>query len=212
VDVARLRTKWQAAGAGARYARERWRSERRRARDPALVAALLDEHLPARAGTLLLDAPCGAGRLFATLARRGRTVGLDASPSMLDEARAGRRDLELVLGDVTRLPFRDSSFDAVVCCRLLHHLEEPQALQGVLAELVRVSRRLVIASFWDACSLPALRTLVFSPARAPRRRSRSRGELALAFERAGAEVVGWKHSLRLASRQAFAVARKRAGT
>jgi SAM-dependent methyltransferase len=205
-----VRTKWQGAGAGSRYLHERWRSERRRQRDPALVTALLAEHMPARSGALLLDAPCGAGRLSASLARFGRCVGLDVSTPMLVEAQrsgSGR----ILRGDVIRLPFRDSSFDAVVCCRLLHHLDEPGALASVLGELVRVSRDLVIASFWDAGSWPSWRARLLPPARPPRRWARERAELEQALARAGAEVVGWKHSLRFVSRQAFVAARKRTG-
>src|SRR5688572_12324584 len=82
VDAARVRAKWQIAGAGERYARERWRSRRRRGRDPEVVAALLAEHLGARPDALLLDAPCGAGRLAPALARFGRGVGLDVSRAM----------------------------------------------------------------------------------------------------------------------------------
>lgn len=210
MGIARVRTSWQAAQAGERYARERWRSERRAQRDPGMVAALLAEHLPTRAGALLLDAPCGTGRLLATLAGHGRTLGLDVSPSMLQEARKSHAGTELLLGDVTRLPFSDATFDAVVCCRLLHHLAEPEALTSVLGELVRVSRGLVLASFWDAGSLPAWRARLFPPAR-PGRCARSRSELAQAFAQAGAEVVGWKYSLRFATRQAFVAARKSAG-
>jgi len=205
-----VRTKWQGAGAGARYRNERWSSERRRQRDPALVTALLAEHLPARTDALLLDAPCGAGRLSASLARFGRCVGIDISTTMLAEARRSGPG-RFLRGDVLRLPFRDSTFDAVVCCRLLHHLDEPEALASVLGELVRVSRDLVIASFWDAGSWPAWRARFFPPARPPSRRARERPELAQALARAGAEVVGWKHSLRFVSRQAFVAARKRHG-
>ena len=213
-----MREKWREAGAGERYARARWSSERRRRRDPSLVAGLLARHLPSREGALLLDAPCGAGRLRATLARRGRYVGLDVSAPMLAAARSEARadaaesagELELVLGDVERLPFRDDSFDAVVCCRLLHHLVEREALARVLRELVRVSRGLVIASFWDAASLPAWRRRVFAARRPARRHARPRTELVAALAQAGAEAIDFRHSLRFVSRQAFVVARKRA--
>jgi SAM-dependent methyltransferase len=206
-----VRTKWQGAGAGARYLNERWRSRRRRERDPALVTALLAEHLVVREGTLLLDAACGAGRVSTSLARFGRCVGIDVSAEMLAEARKSSGSGRLLRGDVARLPFRDATFDAVVCCRLLHHMAEPEALASVLGELVRVSRDLVIASFLDAGSLPAWRARVFPPVRPPRRWARPRTELAQALARAGAEVVSWKHSLRFVSRQAFVAARKRRG-
>jgi ubiquinone/menaquinone biosynthesis C-methylase UbiE len=202
------RVKWQAAGAGTRYTGARWSSQRRRRRDPHLVAALLDRHLPANAHALLLDAPCGTGRLSDVLRARGRYVGLDVSRAMLSEAQKTSAGTAWLAGDVARLPFRDSCFDAVVCCRLLHHLEDARALEAVLGELVRVSRALVIASFWDASSLPAWRRRLFPGRRSARRHALQRTWLAAALSRAGAEVVGWKHSFRFVSRQAFVVARK----
>lgn len=201
-----VREKWRTPESGARYEGERWSSAGKRGRDPRLVHALLERHLRGRDG-LLLDAPCGTGRLGPALASFGSVVGVDVSPSMLRQAHAsGER--HLLLGDVEHLPFRDDSFDAVVCCRLLHHLRERTQLARVLAELVRVSRELVIASFWDAHSLPAWRRALLPARRAPRRFARPRDELAELLEEAGAEVVGWKHSLRFVSRQAFVVARK----
>jgi len=204
-----LRERWADADSGARYATQRFTSSEKRERDPRLVAALLRQHLPRRADALLLDAPCGAGRLRAALAAYGRTVGLDISPSML----AAGRELasrDLVRGDVERLPFRDRSFDAVISCRLLHHLRERSSLERVVAELVRVSRDLVVASFWDSASLPEWRRAWFPKQRVPRRIARSKAELAEILERAGAEVLGYRHTLRFFSRQAFVVARRRA--
>lgn len=206
--MSEVRAKWRTSEAGARYAGARWSSAARRERDPRLVAALLARHLapgPAR----LLDAPCGTGRLVPVLAARGPTVGLDVSPAMLAEARrADRTGTNWLAGDVLRLPFRDGSFDAVVCCRLLHHLEQP-ALEQAVRELVRVSRGLVLASFWDAGSLPALRRAWLGARPRETRRAVPRALLAELLARSGAEVVGWKHSLRFLSRQAFVAARKR---
>ncbi|HEX6882882.1 MAG TPA: class I SAM-dependent methyltransferase [Planctomycetota bacterium] len=203
-----VRAKWRTSEAGARYAGARWSSVARRERDPRLVAALLARHL-APGPALLLDAPCGTGRLAPVLAAHGRTVGLDVSPAMLAEARrAERSGTAWLAGDVLHLPFRDGSFDAVVCCRLLHHLE-PSALEQALRELVRVSRGLVIASFWDAGSLPALRRAWLGARPRETRRAVSRAVLSELLERCGAEVVGWKHSLRFLSRQAFVAARRR---
>lgn len=205
-----VREKWQGPGAGAHYAGGRWSSEEKRQRDPRRLAALLARHLEPRARACVLDAPCGTGRLHAPLARHGRYVGLDVSRAMLSTAHSGEaRGALLLAGDVEHLPFRSASFDAVVCCRLLHHLAEPAALARVVAELARVSRGLVIASFWDAHSLPAWRRRVFPGARAPRRHAHPRAELAAAFERAGAEVLAFEPTLRFLARQTFVVARKR---
>jgi SAM-dependent methyltransferase len=162
-------------------------------------------------GASVLDAPCGGGRLFAALAGRGASVtGLDVSAAMLEAARDSGRPL--VRGDVTRLPFLDASFDHVVCCRLLHHLHTRDERLAVARELVRVARSLVIASFWDAASLPALRRrLGWKRSEGPHGRvAVSRAHLLEVFRAAGAEVIDVRHAFPLVSQQAFLVARKRA--
>jgi len=203
----RTRAKWRAPGAGERYARERFHAAHG-ARDPARLARLLARHLAPPAPALLLDAPCGAGRLFPALAAHGRLVGLDVSPAMLAGARAGAAELVLA-GDLAALPFAERSFDAVVCCRLLHHLERDEDLARIARELVRVSRGLVLVTYWDAASLPALRRRLLPSTRAPRRFARPRAAVEAAFAAAGAEVLERAWSLRFVSRQAYLVLRRR---
>ncbi|HOJ61294.1 MAG TPA: methyltransferase domain-containing protein [bacterium] len=69
---------------------------------------------------LILDAPCGAGRHGWELARRGYTVvGLDFSSYLLTQAQGIREPADApprwVRGLMQRLPFRDGSFDFVIC-------------------------------------------------------------------------------------------------
>lgn len=204
--------KWQEVGAGVRYASERWKSSRAALRDPLLVERILERHSVRPALRPILDAPCGTGRLRGVLERRGmRYVGIDVSPSMLDEARHGSPS-GLCLAAVERLPFRDDSFDVVICCRLLHHIHEPDALQSIVHELVRVSYRMVIASFWDSASLHAWRRRVGLRRREgpSGRHAMSKRNLRRIFRAAGADVIGYHHSLRFVSQQAFVVALKRA--
>jgi ubiquinone/menaquinone biosynthesis C-methylase UbiE len=59
-------------------------------------------------------------------------VGIDASPTMLargveDAEKAGARNLVLVRGDASALPFADSSFDCACCFAALHLFAEPFA-------------------------------------------------------------------------------------
>jgi SAM-dependent methyltransferase len=199
--------RWRDADAGRRYAEERWRDPRRAARDPRLVERLL-----LRAGVrdaAVLDAPCGTGRLRPGLERRARLlVGLDVSAAMLDTARGAAPGLRLVRGDLLRLPFGDGAFDAVVCCRLLHHLAEPAALDAAARELVRVARGAVVASFWDRAALPALGRRLSGRPRGGRV-AHGKRDLAAAFARAGAEVTAFAHSCRFLSQQTFLLAEKR---
>ncbi len=200
------REKWLAPHAGVHYAGKRWRSERRANRDPLLVSRILAKHgvRPSRGG--VLDAPCGAGRLAAAMGPGH--LGLDISRSMLEEARRGglRR---LCRGDLEHLPFPGEAFDVVVACRILHHLDREEDLRAVARELVRVSSRLVVASFWDPWSVPALRRSLLSRKRDPmRRRSHPRSLMERVFEAAGAPVIEYRHSFRFLSQQVFLVARK----
>ena len=87
------------------------------------------------AGARVLDAGCGSGKLTIPLARAGyRVVGMDIVREGLQEIRA-RGSYDLVTGDVRHLPFRDDTFDAVVCYDVLQHLLEPERARA--AEEIR---------------------------------------------------------------------------
>ena len=97
---------------------------------------LLDR-LPARA--CVLDAGCGAGipvtrRL---LARGFPTVGLDISVAQLVLAKDLVARSAPVQGDLTKLPFRDASFDAVVSHYAVIHVPREDH-PAVFAEVRRV--------------------------------------------------------------------------
>lgn len=207
-----VRGKWIDAGAGARYAMQRWRDPRAALRDPMLVERILDRHGVRPSMRPVLDAPCGTGRLRAVLERRQmRYVGVDVSLPMLREAQ--RLDEQgWMQAEVQRLPFQDDSFDVVVCCRLLHHVREPEQLERIVRELTRVSHRMVIASFWDSASWHALRRRMgLRRTEGPRgRHAVSKRTLRRIFEEAGADVIDFHHSFRYVSQQTFAVALKRA--
>ena len=104
-------------------------------------AAYLLPHL--RPGRSLLDVGCGPGTITVDLAEciaPGPTVGLDAEPRILEEARAtatGRTPVAFLAGDVFRLPFDDDVFDVVHAHQVLQHLRRPVE---ALAEMRRVCR------------------------------------------------------------------------
>lgn len=81
----------------------------------------------------VLDVGAGTGELTRVLREEvpGDVVALDANRSLLDHVTDPR-----VRGDATRLPFRDDTFDLVVCQALLVNLPEPSV---ALQEFARVS-------------------------------------------------------------------------
>jgi ubiquinone/menaquinone biosynthesis C-methylase UbiE len=101
---------------------------------------LLQEVLPPRAGLVGLDLGCGVGRYAQAVQERvgGRVVGLDPVQAALGEARhnLGTR-VDLLCGDVLRLPFKDHSLDYAYTINVLHHLKRGEQERG-LQELRRV--------------------------------------------------------------------------
>jgi len=85
-----------------------------------------------------LDAACGTGRHGAYLASLGhRVIGVDATPEMLEVARAKLPAGDFYEGDVRDLPVADDSVDVVVCGIAASHFPD---LVPVFAELARVLR------------------------------------------------------------------------
>ena len=94
-----------------------------------------------RGARRILDAGCGNGRYLRFLLREAApdavVVGCDFSRAMLAPARARVQSgqAHLVVADITRLPFADRTFDAIVCGWVLEHILDPIA---GLVELARV--------------------------------------------------------------------------
>jgi SAM-dependent methyltransferase len=128
---------------------------------PALVAALDEQgFVPAilrlratavemagiRVGRRVVDVGCGTGdvarAIAAVVGTDGRVVGIDASETMLAEARRriGAADLPLEFrkGKLPDLDDSDGTFDAALCERVFQHVDRPES---AMAELVRVTRR-----------------------------------------------------------------------
>ena len=108
--------------------------------------------LPLEGDESVLDAGCGSGRVTELLASRlprGRVVALDASPSMIEEARgrlAGFGDrVAYVVADLGRpLPLGSlAPVDAILSTATFHWVPDHDALFANLAAVLRVGGRLV---------------------------------------------------------------------
>src|SRR6185295_10788404 len=69
-------------------------------------------------------------------------VGVDLTIEMIREAVS--REGRYVRGEVSRLPFRDASFDVAVCRNSFHHFDRPAAVLSEMARVLRDGGRVVI--------------------------------------------------------------------
>ncbi len=105
--------------------------------DAALRYLPIATHLDRSRPREVLDV--GSGGMGLSLYWGRKTTTLDVSPA--EPAGAGL--VTPVQGSAAALPFRDRSFDVVVCCDVLEHIP-PEQRDGVLSELIRTARREVI--------------------------------------------------------------------
>ena len=111
------------------------------------------ERLRVARGDLLLDAGCGEGRhCFGALERGARVVGLDLDRASL---RAGGKPLRargrevgrlasVLQGDAFALPFRDATFDRVICAEVMEHVHDYRGAARELARVLRPGGRLAV--------------------------------------------------------------------
>ncbi len=96
---------------------------------------MLRAFLAPAAGDRILDLGCGSGRtLLWNRDWQAHAVGIDIAPFFAQES---RREVDLLLGDLRRLPFADGTFTKAFSLDVLEHLS-PEALRCMLAEAARV--------------------------------------------------------------------------
>lgn len=118
---------------------------------------------PYLAGRRVLEAGCGSGLLLERLAREAASAcGFDLSLGMVRQARD--RGLDVVLGDITAIPFTDCSFDVVCSFKVLAHVPD---IGRAISELARVTTPggHLLLEFYNPWSLRYLAKRLAGPGR-----------------------------------------------
>lgn len=134
--------------------------------DPRWRRALVSAIAP-QAGERVLDVATGTGLVAFALAEAADcdVTGVDQSADMLARARARlaatsalRHRVSFVEGQAERLPFADSSFDALTFTYLLRYVDDRAATMRELARVLRPGGRIGMLEF-GVPQRPALRAL-----------------------------------------------------
>jgi ubiquinone/menaquinone biosynthesis C-methylase UbiE len=93
---------------------------------------------------IVVDCGCGNGRhLFPAAAHCSRAFGVDVSNKLLAIvqrriAERNIRNITLVHGDLTHLPFKENSVDAVLCIASLHNIRGRESRHTAVREMHRI--------------------------------------------------------------------------
>lgn len=94
----------------------------------------------------VLDVGCGEGFTLMRLHKEKIGKKLSGIDNMEQAIKLGKKlhpQFKIEKGDIYKLPYKDNSFDLVLCMEVLEHLENPVA---ALKELKRVSKKYVLLS------------------------------------------------------------------
>lgn len=84
----------------------------------------------------ILDLGCGQGLVISGLQNRGDFYGIDPSFGELKKARTYCFNLTCGVGEY--LPFKDNSFDTVICSEVLEHVND---ISQCISEMLRVLKK-----------------------------------------------------------------------
>jgi len=94
----------------------------------------------------IIDVGCGEGFTLSRLQEEkvGKVLsGVDNLDTAIKLGKKINPSLKIKKGDIYKLPYKDNSFDLVLCMEVLEHLERPAE---ALNELKRISKKYVLLS------------------------------------------------------------------
>ena len=94
----------------------------------------------------ILDVGCGEGFALQRLNQKKigkKLTGIDFLDTAIEIGKRERPYLDLSQGNIYDIPFKDNSFDLVICSEVLEHIDDPE--KG-LRELIRVSSKHIVLS------------------------------------------------------------------
>lgn len=129
---------------------QNWEKEHRCEKERAKLRKLIP-YLPVNKGDRVLDAGCGTGRLIPYLIKsagtKGEIVEMDFAKKMLKIAKEKypNSNICFIQSDAQVVPFKDKSFDVVICFALLPHIPDKQKALREFKRILKPDSPLVVA-------------------------------------------------------------------
>jgi ubiquinone/menaquinone biosynthesis C-methylase UbiE len=158
----------------------------------------------------ILELPCGGGRITPSLA--DATDFIIEADIAIGQIHFGRATSTVttprawLTASAFHIPLRTDSVDGSVCVRLAHHLPTAAEQERLLHELMRVSKRFVIVTFFDHFSFKNLTRRIRHPFnRKPPKITMTMDQVARLARDNGGQLVAAPPLSRIASGHRFAL-------
>lgn len=98
-------------------------------------------------GKQVLDAGCGTGRMISELREKGAIIkAVDISEEALRMVNNKFPDVETILADVNKLPFKDESFDFVLAAFLIVHIKNINPVFDEIHRVLKNNGRFILSN------------------------------------------------------------------
>jgi SAM-dependent methyltransferase len=87
----------------------------------------------------LLDIGCGVGEF---LQWYPNSFGIDTNPYLVEYCK--KRNLKCFFGSAYKIPFKNETFDCVLCSHLIEHLAKPELAMKEIRRVLRTGGKLII--------------------------------------------------------------------
>ncbi len=112
------------------------------------IALRLAQLLGVEEGKRYLDLACGSGNYTNALSLMGGSwCGVDISKIMLDQAKTKNTRIDWQLANANELPYKNKSFDGVICTLAIHHLQDVPAVFKEVGRVLKTGRFVIFTAF-----------------------------------------------------------------
>ena len=98
-----------------------------------------------RNNSIILDIGCNRGYFSNILSSKGKIIGLDIDKQNLVEAKQLYGHIDFIQADISFFPFRNDSFDLVICASVLEHIKDLSNIVKNLKNMIKNRGKLIAA-------------------------------------------------------------------